>query len=50
MKVWSGRGALEEKVVELYKKGLIPGLAHPYIGQEAIAAAFAAYCRRMISS
>ncbi|HMK83187.1 MAG TPA: thiamine pyrophosphate-dependent dehydrogenase E1 component subunit alpha [Candidatus Bathyarchaeia archaeon] len=29
---------LEEKVVELYKKGLIPGLAHSYIGQEAIAA------------
>ena len=29
---------LEEKVIELYKIGLIPGLAHPYIGQEAIAA------------
>lgn len=29
---------LEEKVVELYTKGLIPGLAHPYLGQEAIAA------------
>jgi pyruvate dehydrogenase E1 component alpha subunit len=29
---------LEEKVVELYKSGLIPGLAHPYMGQEAIAA------------
>jgi len=27
---------LEEKVVELYKSGSIPGLAHPYIGQEAI--------------
>jgi len=27
---------LEEKVVELYKAGLIPGLAHPYLGQEAI--------------
>lgn len=30
--------ALEEKVVALYKKGLIPGLAHSYIGQEAVAA------------
>jgi TPP-dependent pyruvate/acetoin dehydrogenase alpha subunit len=30
--------SLEEKVVELYKKGLIPGLAHSYIGQEAVAA------------
>lgn len=29
---------LEEEVVELYKMGLIPGLAHPYIGQEAVAA------------
>jgi len=29
---------LEEEVVDLYKKGLIPGLAHPYIGQEAVAA------------
>jgi TPP-dependent pyruvate/acetoin dehydrogenase alpha subunit len=29
---------LEEEVAELYKRGLIPGLAHPYIGQEAIAA------------
>lgn len=29
---------LEEEVGELYKKGLIPGLAHPYIGQEAVAA------------
>ena len=29
---------LEEKVVELFKAGFIPGLAHPYIGQEAVAA------------
>jgi TPP-dependent pyruvate/acetoin dehydrogenase alpha subunit len=29
---------LEEEVVELFKQGLIPGLAHPYIGQEAVAA------------
>ena len=29
---------LEEEVEELFKQGLIPGLAHPYIGQEAVAA------------
>jgi len=29
---------LDEKVVELYKKGLIQGIAHPCLGQEAIAA------------
>ena len=29
---------LEEEVVEFFKQGLIPGLAHPYIGQEAVAA------------
>jgi pyruvate dehydrogenase E1 component alpha subunit len=29
---------LEEKVVELFKAGYIPGLAHPYMGQEAVAA------------
>jgi TPP-dependent pyruvate/acetoin dehydrogenase alpha subunit len=29
---------LEEKVIDLYKRGLVPGLAHPYIGQEAVAA------------
>jgi TPP-dependent pyruvate/acetoin dehydrogenase alpha subunit len=29
---------LEEEVADLYKKGLIPGLAHPYVGQEAVAA------------
>jgi TPP-dependent pyruvate/acetoin dehydrogenase alpha subunit len=33
---------LEEEVAELYRKGLIPGLAHPYIGQEAIAAGICA--------
>lgn len=27
----------EEKVSEVYMAGLIPGLAHPYIGQEAVA-------------
>jgi TPP-dependent pyruvate/acetoin dehydrogenase alpha subunit len=29
---------LEEEVEDLYRKGQIPGLAHPYIGQEAVAA------------
>ena len=29
---------LDEKVVELYKKGLIQGIAHPCLGQEAVAA------------
>ena len=33
---------LEEKVVELYKAGFIPGLAHPYMGQEAVAAGVSA--------
>lgn len=33
---------LEEKVVELFKVGLIPGLAHPYLGQEAVAAGVSA--------
>jgi TPP-dependent pyruvate/acetoin dehydrogenase alpha subunit len=28
----------EEKVISLWAKGLIPGLAHSYIGQEAVAA------------
>lgn len=28
----------EEKVVEVYAKGLMPGLAHLYIGEEAVAA------------
>jgi pyruvate dehydrogenase E1 component alpha subunit len=28
---------LEERVVEFYKAGLIPGLAHPYMAQEAVA-------------
>jgi len=27
----------EEKMLEVYRAGLIPGLAHPYIGQEAVA-------------
>lgn len=29
---------LDEKVVELFRKGLIAGIAHPCIGQEAVAA------------
>ena len=29
---------LDEKVVELYKQGLISGIAHPCLGQEAVAA------------
>jgi len=29
---------LDEKVVELYKKGLIQGIAHPCLGQEAVSA------------
>jgi len=29
---------LDEKVVDLYKKGLIQGIAHPCLGQEAVAA------------
>ena len=33
---------LEEKVVELFKAGFIPGLAHPYMGQEAVAAGVSA--------
>jgi len=33
---------LDEKVVELFKAGFIPGLAHPYLGQEAVAAGVSA--------
>jgi len=33
---------LEEKVVELFRAGFIPGLAHPYTGQEAVAAGISA--------
>jgi len=33
---------LEEKVVELFRAGCIPGLAHPYMGQEAVAAGISA--------
>ena len=29
---------LDEKVIELYKKGLIQGIAHPCLGQEAVSA------------
>ena len=27
----------EERIVDLYARGLVPGLAHLYIGEEAIA-------------
>ena len=37
---------LEEKVVELYKAGFIPGLAHPCLGQEAIAAGVCAVLKK----
>jgi TPP-dependent pyruvate/acetoin dehydrogenase alpha subunit len=37
---------LEEKVVELFKAGLIPGLAHPYMGQEAVAAGVSAAMKK----
>jgi TPP-dependent pyruvate/acetoin dehydrogenase alpha subunit len=29
---------LEQKVTQLCKRGVIPGLAHPYIGKEGVAA------------
>ena len=35
----------EERVVDLYARGLVPGLAHLYIGQEAIAAGVCAGLR-----
>ena len=28
----------EERIVDLYARGLVPGLAHLYIGEEAVAA------------
>ena len=28
----------EEEVFEFYKRGLMPGLAHLYLGEEAVAA------------
>ena len=36
----------EEKVGELYAKGVIPGLAHPYIGEEAVAAGVCAVLKK----
>ena len=36
----------EEEVADLYKRGFIPGLAHPYIGQEAVAAGVCAALER----
>ncbi len=36
----------EEKIVDLYAKGLVPGLAHLYIGQEAVAAGVCALLDR----
>ena len=37
---------LDEKVVDLYKKGLIRGLAHPCLGQEAVSAGIMANLTR----
>ncbi len=28
----------EDRIVDLYARGLVPGLAHLYIGEEAVAA------------
>ena len=36
----------EEKVGELYAKGLVPGVAHPYIGEEAVAAGVCAVLKK----
>lgn len=36
----------EEKVQDLYARGLIPGLAHLYIGEEAVAAGVCAHLRK----
>lgn len=36
----------EEKIVDLYARGFIPGLAHLYIGEEAVAAGVCANLRR----
>lgn len=36
----------EEKVAEVYLAGLIPGLAHPYIGEEAVAVGICDVLRR----
>ena len=34
---WCASGLFEEQVNELYTRALMPGLAHLYIGEEAIA-------------
>ena len=36
----------EERIVDLYARGLVPGLAHLYIGEEAIAAGVCALLRK----
>jgi pyruvate dehydrogenase E1 component alpha subunit len=36
----------EERIVDLYARGLVPGLAHLYIGEEAVAAGACAGLRR----
>lgn len=37
--------AFEERIVDLYARGLVPGLAHLYIGEEAVAAGVCAVLR-----
>ena len=36
----------EEKIQDLYARGLVPGLAHLYIGEEAIATGVSAHLRK----
>ena len=43
--MWKIR-AFEERIVDLYAKGLVPGLAHLYIGEEAVAAGVCAALRK----
>lgn len=35
----------EEKAIELFSQGMIPGILHPYVGEEAVAAGVAASLR-----
>ena len=35
----------EERIVDLYARGLVPGLAHLYIGEEAVASGVCAVLR-----
>ncbi|RLB33628.1 MAG: pyruvate dehydrogenase (acetyl-transferring) E1 component subunit alpha, partial [Deltaproteobacteria bacterium] len=35
----------EDRIVDLYARGLVPGLAHLYIGEEAVAAGACAALR-----